>query len=110
MSISTQLSQNAKNKKNNTIIHQAPAPKNPSSPNNLSNIVYSPYFLNYNTPPQLHNINNIIKNGIHAIMSMSTQLSPNARNKKNNTIIHQAPAPKNPPSPNNLSNILFTSC
>ena len=60
--------------------------------------------------PQQHNINNTIKNGIHAIMSISTQLSPNAKNKKNSTIIHHAPAPKNPFSPNNLSNIVITSC
>ena len=57
-------------------------------------------------PPQLQSINNIIKNGIHDIMSISHQDSPNAKNKKNNTIIHHAPPPKNPSPENNLSNIV----
>ena len=54
-----------------------------------------------------HTINNNIKNGIHADISISTHVSPNAKNKKNNTIIHHAPPPKNTLSPNILSNILL---
>ena len=52
-------------------------------------------------------INNNIKNGIHAIMSISTQLSPNAKNKKNNTIIHHAPPPNVPSHPPNILLNLF---
>ena len=63
-------------------------------------------FCYYNIPPQLQSINRTIKKGIQAIISKSSQQSPKAKNKKNNIIIHHAPAPKNPSSPKNLSNIV----
>ena len=63
--------------------------------------------------PHEHTISNNIKNGIHAQISISSQQSWNAKNKKNNIIIHQ-PAPKNPPShpqvPKNLPNLVLPPC
>ena len=48
---------------------------------------------------------NSIKNGIQSLISISHQTSWNTKNKKNNTIIHQAPA--NPSLQKSLSSILL---
>ena len=53
-------------------------------------------------PPHEHTISNNIKNGIQSVIHISLQHSWKAKNKKNNTIIHHAPPPKNPSHPPNI--------